>query len=274
MGGRRIAFAAMVCAAAGCSFDPTGASSAAGPADAGVVDRTPDAAPLPGDPDARPADPPDAAPVSDPHGVVRAPRGTPDLTDNAFDDWGDAPLYSWSIDAADDLHPIDGYVPSASLSFRVMHDDDYLYFALIVEDDEVIDAVHPLWNDDSVSVFLDASGDVNGALGTDDHEIVIGSSGTYADYSPLGQATLTGDMFRFDGGYALELGVAKDSLGVATLPGTLGFNVAINDDDGGGSATYGLWYVDDGPRCETCCTGWSHAEAWCDTTTYGSLILE
>ncbi len=271
LGGFSIA-AAVVAVVAGCSFD-TGGTGSAGAPDSGIA-VVPDAAPFGGAADARP-DRPDAEPAPDPAGVARSPRGTPDLFDESFEDWADAPVYSFDMTSAADMHPVSGYTPSARLTFASMHDDEYIYFALIVEDDTVLDAQHPLWNDDSISVYLDAAGDRSGPLGDDDHEVVIGSNGTYLDYAPgPNDAELDGTRIQTVDGYALEIGVRKDSLGNPSLPGTLGFNIAINDDDDGGSAAFGLWHVEIAPRCSTCCTGLDHAEPWCDTTTLGSLILE
>lgn len=269
--GHSIAAAAVAFLVA-CSFDTGGAGSVGAP-DGGIV-VVPDGAPTGGATDARPARP-DAEPVPDPVGVARSPRGTPDLFDESFEDWADAPVYSFDMTSAADLHLVPGYTPSAQLTFASMHDDDYIYFALIVADNTVLDAQHPLWDDDSISVYLDTSGDRSGPFGDDDHDIVIGSNGTYLDYAPGAlDAELDGSQFQTVDGYALEIGVRKDSLRAGGVSGTIGFNIAINDDDGSGTAAFGLWHVQVAPRCETCCPGLDHAEPWCDTTTLGSLILE
>jgi len=254
-----------------CSFDAGGPGAGVDAPDSGVAAVFDGA---PGATDARP-DRADVEPRPDPAGVARSPRGTPDLFDEGFEEWADAPVYSFGMTSAADMHTVSGYTPSAQITFASMHDAQYIYFALIIEDDTVLDARDPLWNDDSVTVYLDTDGDRIGPLGNDDHEIVIGSNGTYRDYAPgVNAAVLEGARIQTADGYALEVGIRKDSLGNPSLPGSIGFDIAINDDDDGGSAAFGLWHVRVATRCETCCTGLDHAEPWCDTTTYGSLILE
>jgi len=267
---------AAVCACAGCTFDSSGALPSAA-TDGGTAGAA-DARPLP--PDARPSAlpdataRPDAAPVEQ-AGTVRARRGAIDMFDDSFADWGDAPVYSFDINSGMDFHSVEGYSPSATLIFSSMHDAEFIYFALIVEDNQVLPAVHPMWEDDSIAIYLDAAGDGAGPFGGDDHEIIIGSDGPYRDYAPdPADAVLHGSTIATTNGYALEIGVRKDSLGVGTLPGVIGFDIAIHDDDTDGDAAFGLWFRDSGPSCADCCTSFEHPEAWCDTTIFGSLILE
>ncbi len=261
--------------AAGCSFDVTagGDGNGSGGADAGLPG-DPDAAV--GRPDARPPGPtPDAMPTSDPLGVVRAVPGTPDLFDRSFADWDDAPHYTFDIaDAAHLRVSNELYQMSARVTFAFKHDTTHVYFALIVEDDHVSTVDTPLWDDDSISLVIDANGDRSGALGPDDHEIIVANDGTYADYGP-GDAELIGDAYHTATGYAIEAGVSKATLRDGVLPSTLGFDIAINEDDDLGGPTvdaYGVWFMSDRPTCPSCCTG--DAEPWCDTTTLGQLILE
>ena len=263
---------AVLAASTGCSFDSSGAlfgSAGDGGEPAADARTAVDAGPRP---DARPGKP-DAAPT-DADGTLYSAAGTVDMYDGDLDDW-DAVGHQFAIDEGMDFHPIAGYSPSATLTFASMHDDTYIYFALVVEDDEVLPAAHPLWRDDSIEIYIDAAADRSGPFGDDDHEIIIGSNGTYLDYAPGAvNAEVSGNAFRIDGGYALEIGISKDSLGVDTLPNVLGFAIAINDDDTMGDAAFGLWYRRSASTCADCCSSFEHPEAWCDTSILGSLVLE
>ncbi|RMH43223.1 MAG: hypothetical protein D6689_05615 [Deltaproteobacteria bacterium] len=264
--------AGLTVVAGACSFDPTapGLPSRTGPdATAGGGDS--DA----GLPDAASRPPADAEPPPPEEGVARSVRGTPDVSDARFEEWAGVPAYEFRMGDAADYHGRAGYTPSARLTFASMHDDEHVYFALQVTDDQVVEGGSPLWTFDSVTLYLDAGGDRAGQLGADDHEITIGANAMYSDFTPSDpRAKLSGTARRTADGYALEIGVRIDSLADAPMPSTIGFDIAINDNDGSSDAAFGLWYVNPGPHCEDCCEGWSHPEPWCDTTVFGRLILE
>jgi len=261
--------ALLACAA--CSFDASGIGGGDGGAGGDADPAQPDGGP--GATDGAPADAAVAA-----AGTVISSRGASVVLDGNFDDWTDAPTYVFDIEDATDLHMgHPSYLSSAKLTFASQHDATYIYFALVLQDDLVVDAVHPLYDDDSVSIFLDAAGDAAGRFGADDHEIIIGSNGLYGDYASGGSALLDGVAVSLSDGWSIEAGIRKDSLGIAPLPTRLGFDIAMNDDDGLGAASfdaYGLWFLSERAPCATCCTGWDHPEAWCDTTTFGRLQLQ
>jgi hypothetical protein len=267
--------------AGACKFDP-GGTNAAPAADAGVVIGFPDGAP--GEPDARPGPidaggEPDARRPADDGVVIAIAAAAPPVLVGAFDDWEGAVFTSFAIRDADDLHRYhEDYVPSATVTFAAMHDDDFLYFAVIVVDDLIVtdNPQGPVFEDDAISLFIDARNDRSGPFGLDDHEIVVDAESTWEDYADAPPPDLDGEVVVDSSGFVLELAIDKRTLGVAVLGDELGFDIGVNDDDdlGGPDAdAFGLWHVEEAARCPTCCTAFEHAEAWCDTTVLGALRL-
>jgi hypothetical protein len=73
-------------------------------------------------------------------------------------------------------------------------------------------------------------------------------------------------------GFTVEVRIPR----TAFAPGAtrIGFAWGVYDDDGGGTAEgYGLQWMRQAPRCATCCTAETHAQAWCDTTLLGELVF-
>ncbi len=262
----------------GCAFDAVGA-------DPGSGDDAPDVA------DAPVADPSDAgfAPDSAPalpdaalpeKGSLRCARTTvaPAL-DGTMGEWAAVPVESFAMASAAQLvDQTAGYVASMSVTFQCLHDAQNLYFAIRVQDDNLLVNSMQLYDDDAVHLYLDARGDATGAFGADDHELVIRSDAMYRDYGPVAIVSLFGSIVSYAAStddFDIEIGIAKSSLGAdSPLPARLGFDLGISDDDGLGAFSYGLWHLADRPVCTSCCTDWPGVRAWCDTTTFGTLILE
>jgi hypothetical protein len=169
-----------------------------------------------------------------------------------------------------DAHP--NYTFDAAVSFACLHDDENVYFFADVEDSQVVVDSLSLREDDGVVIFLDGSGDRDGTYGEDDHALVVGAAAEALDYGP-GDLVPTGEVVDSDSGYRIE--VALDKVAIASqLPGELGFNLAIIDDDGKGNDdrdVFALRHVPNPPACTRCCDG--QAEPWCDTSQLGSLEL-
>jgi len=259
----------------GCAFDPSGVAwdgAGGGPAD-GPTDTDIDAAA--GTPDARPPTA-DAAVSGD--GLLISRRTTvPPTLDANPSDWSQASWVGYAIaDSALFAWRHTSYDDSAAIQFASLHDDQYIYFFFDVTDDLIRIDSTSLFEDDAVNIYIDAAGDRSGPYGADDHELVVDAAGTYDDYA-VGAAplTLSGQVMQTGTGYRIELRISKTSLGASPLPSNLGFDVAITDDDGFGNSDsdcYGLWYVAARQHCTACCSG--GAQAWCDTSVFGRLVLE
>ena len=138
-----------------------------------------------------------------------------------------------------------------SFDLYVLHDAEYLYVAVDVHDSEVITDTEPgktgvedgyTWYDDSVEIFID--GDHSHTLGNNTGiglggQLVITANNSYRDanaatageifYGPdkdwYALTTLTKD------GYSAEFKVKKSSVFTPADIKTIGFDIAINEDD-------------------------------------------
>lgn len=268
-------FALWMTVAAGCSFDPSAAGGAASGGDGGGGNADGGAT----RPDAGEVTPPDAAPPDasvETTGLVTCRRTlVPPALDGApMGPWEDVTFIRFSArdgELVSDTHP--NYKFDAAVSLACLHDDENLYFFADVEDSQVVVDSLSLREDDAVVIFLDGSGDRDGTYGEDDHALVIGAGAEIWDYGP-GDLVPTGQVVDSDGGYRAE--IALDKVAIASqLPGVLGFNLAIIDDDGKGNDdrdVFALRHVPHPPACEHCCDG--QAEPWCDTSQLGGLELE
>lgn len=266
---------------AACSFDGGGLA-----ADDGVdVDAAGDDAP-----DARPGDdgaPPDAeipidGPPPSPAGVLHAEDAPAVVSldgESAEFDAAGAATIAWNIQSGANYGTTHvNYQASARLELQALHDATNLYFFVRVTDAiEAIDSGGDIWDDDSVRIYLDAVNDGLGPYGADDHEIVIRADGMWGDYGPVGMsAALTGVAVAETDGYTLELAITKASLS-APLGTMLGFDALLVDDDGWGDSSldgYSSWFIAPPPHCATCCTSEDTAQPWCDTSTFGTLVLD
>jgi len=135
--------------------------------------------------------------------------------------------------------------------WSAVHDGEYLYLAVRVMDDQIINDSDPqLWHDDSIELFFD--GDNSRSVEydqLDDLQLVFtnGSvvvSGVNSNSIPADiDYVISAEKFQSDigsglysgasGGYNLELRVPLAQIGF-TIGNLSGFNVQVNDDDNGG----------------------------------------
>jgi len=188
--------------------------------------------------------------------------------------WQALTFVDFSIANAEQLEAISGYGNDASARFASMYDAGRIYFFIEVHDDLLVDNSENIYNDDSIELYIDGLNDRSGPLGNDDHWLAISAAGLYASLGPS-QVDISGAILTTDVGYNIEIAFERSELG-AGANSLLGFNLAINDDDGQGSAAvdaYGLWKVPSEPICTTCCNGFADNYPWCDTTRLGQLQL-
>lgn len=261
----------------GCRFDPSGINQDVLDPDGGIatVDARPD-----GDPDGAPpasdgGSLPDAAVSS--LGAYRAARvATPPTLDGERTEWPEAGFVTFNIaDSAIRVGEHPSYVNSATVRFAMSHDATNIYAFLDVSDDRLIDNSTELYDDDAVAIYFDANGDRSGPYGQDDHEILISSSGFFADTGPNGvNLEISGDVQTNSGGYVIEIAITKASLSPQAST-VLGFDLALIDDDDLGSTAadmYGVWFEQPVPHCTACCPGGT-GRPWCDTTFFGTVEL-
>ena len=274
------AVAAIAVALAGCSFD--GGGVGAGDGDAAAPD-----APAGDDPDAAAIDAaaPDAAPPPidgpppDPPGTLHATDAPAVMViDGEGSEFEGAPVLAWDIEDGERYVTTHAsYTASARLELQAMHDPGYLYvYARVIDEAYQVDSVD-LWNDDGIAIYLDVLGDALGPYGADDHELIVRGDGMWGDYGPVGTpASLTVAAVPTALGYSIEIQIDKTSLS-ATVGASMGFDALLTDDDGWGDSNYdaySVWFVSSRPPCATCCVAEDAAMPWCDTTTFGTLVLD
>lgn len=152
-------------------------------------------------------------------------------------------------------------------SFWAVHDDDAIYIAVQVTDDQVVTDTADAgsedgqtWIDDSVEVFLDsdASDDLGRTSANEfEGQFVMTPNGAYRD-NEANNPTFDENWFAAasatDTGYIIEFKMMKDML--FEMKEIMGFDVAVNDDDGADRKTQLAW------------NGRPHNES-----SYGTLIL-
>ncbi|MCI0540769.1 MAG: hypothetical protein L0Z50_36685 [Verrucomicrobiales bacterium] len=139
---------------------------------------------------------------------------------------------------------------SADLSYSgwVVHDAEAIYVAVAVTDDNVVNDTAEVgsedgttWEDDSVEIFFDADHTHDAGRGTGPFEgqYVFTANGAWRD-NEANNPTFgaSGDWFAATSktakGYQVEYKVKKSALFNPPDGSTLGFHIAVNDDDGSG----------------------------------------
>ena len=172
----------------------------------------------------------------------------------------------YGLDAGDDTWETN----DLSYSAWIIHDAEAIYVAVNVTDDVVINDTAAAgsedtttWEDDSVEIFFDADGDREAGRGAIQFEgqYVFTANGAWRD-NEANNPTFGKDADWFAatsktaGGYQVEFKVKKSALINPADGTTLGFHIAVNDDDGSGRKAQVGW------------SGHAHNEY-----TYGHLTL-
>jgi hypothetical protein len=258
----------------GITSDDDGRIDGGGDDDIAAIDGSP------GAPDAMPDVELDAAPLPAPGTLTAPPTAgavTIDGSNAEFVAAGAVPI-TYAIQNGQ-LYETStaSYAPSSTVTLSAIHDDDAIYFfARVVDSVYAVDSV-AVWDDDGIMLFLDVLGDAAGPYSFDDHGLVVRADGEWSDYGPVGtSADLTAATVHPAGSYSIEVSVAKSSLS-ATVGGSMGFDLGLTDDDGWSDSAYdasSLWFMSARPECATCCTDQTANQPFCDTTMFGTLILE
>lgn len=192
------------------------------------------------------------------------------------DPWTATPIQRFDIaDAAWRVTEDPGYTDSMVADVRIIHDGERLFFGITITDEAVIGTEDNanLGTGDAIVLLIDAADDRAGELGDDDHLIVVDASGSFADRGPAPATNLDVGVAPTARGWNVELGVDKDEL-AAELPGVLGFNILLVDDDNLGEPgrdALGAWESPEDGGCPGACSGAS--SPLCDTSLFGELEL-
>lgn len=259
-----------------CAFQPGGAASVGDGVDAAVAG---DDAAVSMTDAPRAIDAPvmsiDAAP-GDGEGVLRAMplSGAADL-DGMADELAASMRYTMDLATAANTDLVAGYTPSMSAGLRAGYDATHLHLFFDVAEAKPHQADSSnTWENDAITFYLDGNDDRSGAYGADDHEVIIDYRPVYGIYPSTNGSDPMIDAVRLPTteGFTVEVRIPR----AAFAPGAtrIGFAWGVYDDDGGGGAEgYGLQWMRQAPRCATCCTSETRAQAWCDTTLLGELVF-
>lgn len=197
---------------------------------------------------------------------------TVDGTINASEYAGATQISMDSQSAIFDIPSGDDTAEPADLSYRawIVHDTNAIYIAVDVTDDSVNnDSAEAgsedstTWEDDSVEVFFDADNSKDDGRGVELYEgqYVFTANGAWRDAEANNptfgaEADWFAATTRTATGYAVEFKIMKSALLNPADDASLGFHIAVNDDDGANRAAQMGW------------SGRAHSEF-----TYGELKL-
>jgi hypothetical protein len=138
--------------------------------------------------------------------------------------------------------------PDLAATYKIAYDATNLYVLITVEDDDLRDDSGDDWDDDGAELYIDIGNDKAGSYGGDDYQYSLPYNGSVNEYknSP---GSLTGVTFgdsSYAGGYTLEISLPWSTLGGGSPTGgvEIGFDIKMNDDDGGGGRDHELGWND------------------------------
>ncbi|MBK8267390.1 MAG: PKD domain-containing protein [Planctomycetes bacterium] len=203
-----------------------------------------------------------------PAGPMTAPFSPTSATINgilAAGEWTDA--NSYSMDAANQVAPgvvIEGTTTTstdASAVIYVKQDSNFVYVAVDVTDDSVVNSAADVWDADSVELFLDANNSNTVDIGSERLQFDVNAGGGTAATSGVPSGSWNGAGATRSGGYVVEFRLSKSALGL-TSSQTYGFDVHVHDvEPSAGTLQTGYWYFSAGPSPES------------DESQWGNLIL-
>ena len=133
--------------------------------------------------------------------------------------------------------PVENVVLNTSADpvlFDVLWDESYLYVGVAVEDESLHNDSVEIWNDDSVAILVDGNHSQDNTLDEFDDLISLGYGDDESDLYAMSGDT-TGIEGAWSGSYTMEFAIPWSHFGVVPSPGmTIGFDIGVNDDDGGG----------------------------------------
>lgn len=204
---------------------------------------------------------------STPAGPMTAPYTASAVTIDGTlgtNEWTDA--NSYPMDAADTTAPgvvVEGGstgAADASAKVYVKQDATYLYVAVEVTDDNVVQTAADAWDADSVELFLDADNSDTAGIGLDRLQFDIAAGGAAVATAGVPAGSWISAAALRSGGYAVEYRLSKSALGLGA--GTYGLDVHVHDmEPGAASLETGYWYYSAGPSPES------------DESQWGDIIL-
>jgi hypothetical protein len=157
--------------------------------------------------------------------------GTPPTVDGTLDEasWDLVGTADWRLEGA----------PDNAVSFGLLWDDDGLYIGVEIADGTIRSDSDSILQDDHVQIYLDGEHDRESEFNVDDRQILLAADGRFEETNGRadGMAHAVG---AFAGGWRAEVFVPWTNFAESAVgPGpegrfSLGFDLAVGDDDGGG----------------------------------------
>jgi PQQ-dependent dehydrogenase (s-GDH family) len=138
--------------------------------------------------------------------------------------------------------------PNNTTKFGVLWDSLYLYVAVSVTDANKYNESTNVWDDDAVEIYIDADNNGGTSYGTNDRQYIKEWNSSTL-WERTGQtANVLHAWANTATGYAIEMRIPWSNLGITNpaLGFTIGFDVANDDDDNGGTRESQLMWSGDG----------------------------
>jgi PQQ-dependent dehydrogenase (s-GDH family) len=152
--------------------------------------------------------------------------------------------------------------PNNVTKFGVLWNSTYLYVAYTVTDGSLFNDSQNEWEDDAIELYIDADNNGGTSFGTNDRQFMKGWNTTVV-WERAGKTTgVLHGWTAVTGGYRVELAIPWSNIGISNpQPGrVIGFDVAGNDDDNGGTREHQSMWAGDGDN-------------WQYPRNFGDLVL-
>ncbi|MBX9851495.1 MAG: T9SS type A sorting domain-containing protein [Cytophagaceae bacterium] len=137
--------------------------------------------------------------------------------------------------------------PDLDGTYKVMYDNTNLYMLIDVTDDDLRNESVNDWEDDGIEVYIDIGNKKMGSYQANDFQFGFKyNDAAPAEYKQGATGGVTMAQGAKAGGYIMEVRIPWATLGAgAPVAGTfIGFDVKLNDDDGGGTRDHELGWKD------------------------------
>jgi len=209
---------------------------------------------------------PSPTPSSTPRTLISRQTINPPAIDGDLSEWTQPEQVILNADTAAYLEgQPDPSAADSSAQVLSLWDDQWLYFAARVSDDQLYRDSDQIWHDDSIELALDGANDqVSG--NPDDHQFTVASDGTLKEFGIYDVPGARVAVQRRAGGYDVELALPVNILaaGDPSEGKTMGFNIGLIDDDDGGKR--------EGTTTDSYMI-WAGHSTYNDAADYGKLIL-
>ena len=173
--------------------------------------------------------------------------------DGSWTEWPDIPGFTLDASTADNVAGTSPAPSDLSAWVRTMWyfksngdpAQSWLYFAVEITDEQVTTDSTDVWQDDGVELGLDVNNDHEDNFLTD-HQFTITADNRVADHGAITNTILSATKAT-SRGYNVEVGIPFALMGFSARPApgtTIGFTLALNDDDGnngGNRESYLVW---------------------------------